>query len=122
MHFLANAHKFSPLAAPIQVGVTREVDSVQVWVADHGPGVPTDERERIWERFYRVEGLSHLSGSSVGLGLGLYLGRTIVGRHRGSVGLDSPPAGGATFWFRLPLAAARPSGGVDVPAGDLAKR
>jgi signal transduction histidine kinase len=102
-HFLANAHKFSPLDEPIQVGAAVLAESVRVCVADCGPGVPSMERERIWERFYRVEGLSHVSGSSVGLGLGLYLSRRIIERHGGTVGLDTPRAGGARFWFRLPL-------------------
>jgi PAS domain S-box-containing protein len=112
--FLSNANKFSPPETPIRVGVTAEPGAVQVWVADQGPGVPPRERERIWQRFYRVDGLSHVSGSSVGLGLGLYLGRMVVERHGGSVGLDSPTDGGARFWFRLPLTpiAAKPAAPV----------
>jgi PAS domain S-box-containing protein len=102
--FLSNANKFSPLDTPIRVGVTAEPPAVQVWVADQGPGVPPSERERIWQRFYRVDGLNHVSGSSIGLGLGLYLGRMVVERHGGTVGLDCPTGGGARFWFRLPLA------------------
>jgi signal transduction histidine kinase len=112
--FLSNAHKFSPLDKPVHLGLKSRQGCVQVWVADHGPGIPEDEREHIWERFYRVDGLSHVSGSSVGLGLGLYLGRRIVERHGGSVGLDVAATGGARFWFRLPLAAAQRTGDVAV--------
>lgn len=71
---------------------------------DEGPGIPAAEQERIWERFYRVEGNGHRSSSSVGLGLGLYISRSIVERHHGQVGVESRPDAGATFWLTLPLA------------------
>ena len=123
-HFLANAHKFSPLSAPVDVEVNRDAASVAVSVSDHGPGVRASERERIWERFYRVDGLSHVSGSSVGLGLGLYLGRTIVERHGGSVGLDDSSSGGARFWFRLPLTRLAADAPTEdrIRTGDLTRR
>ena len=123
--FLANAHKFSPLTAPVHVGLNNVDGAVEVWVADHGPGVPPAERERVWERFYRVDGLTHVSGSSVGLGLGLYLGRRIVERHGGTVGLDAPTSGGARFWFRLPLVTATadtPPSGAATRTGDFARQ
>jgi PAS domain S-box-containing protein len=113
--FLSNADKFSPLDTPIRVGVTAEPPAVQVWVADQGPGVPPSEHERIWQRFYRVDGLNHVSGSSIGLGLGLYLGRMVVERHGGRVGLDCPTGGGARFWFRLPMAPAPTNSGPHTP-------
>lgn len=74
-----------------------------MWVRDEGPGLPPGEQERIWDRFYRVAGIEHRHGSSMGLGLGLYISRTIVERHGGQVGVESVPDEGATFWFTLPL-------------------
>lgn len=72
-------------------------------VFDEGPGLSADEQERIWERFYRVQSNAYRNGSSVGLGLGLYISRTIIEQHQGEVGVQSRPGAGACFWFSLPL-------------------
>ena len=69
-------------------------------VNDHGPGVPSRSRERIFEPFYRLPGASEREG---GVGLGLALVRSIVLRHRGSVVCRNRESGGATFGIRLPL-------------------
>jgi signal transduction histidine kinase len=86
--------------------VRREACHVTVSVGDSGPGVPLAEQNQVWQRFYQVYGVGHQTGSSVGLGLGLYLSRSIVERHGGEVGVENRPNGGAMFWFRLPAAAA----------------
>jgi signal transduction histidine kinase len=69
--------------------------------------VSVAEQVHLWERFYRVPGVRHQDGSSVGLGLGLYICQSIVERHGGQVGVESAPGAGATFWFTLPLAGAQ---------------
>ncbi len=104
-NFLTNALKFAPEERPIEVRLTLAGDRALVAVRDEGPGVPLDQQERVWERFYRVKGTRVTSGSDVGLGLGLYLAKTLVERHHGSVGLRSAAGEGCTFWFALPLAA-----------------
>lgn len=76
----------------------------QVSVRDKGPGLPLAERERVWERFYRVPGVEVQSGSGVGLGVGLHLCQTLIECHDGQVGVQSRPGEGSTFWFTLPLA------------------
>jgi signal transduction histidine kinase len=70
-----------------------------VTVRDHGPGIPFEEQATIWERFQRARSV-HEAG---GLGLGLYIARTLVELHGGQVGVESTPGEGATFWFTLPL-------------------
>jgi len=75
-----------------------------VLVRDEGPGLPSEEHERVWERFYRVPGISEQGEFGCGLGLGLYVCRTIIEQHGGQVGLQSAQRDGATFWFALPLA------------------
>ena len=70
-------------------------------VSDHGPGVPPELRERIFEPFYRLPGASEREG---GVGLGLALVRSIAQRHGGSVRCLASEEGGACFELRLPLA------------------
>lgn len=102
-NYLSNALKFSPAEAPITVGLRVEGRLARVWVHDAGPGLPAAEQDHVWERFYRVEGLEHRTGSSVGLGLGLYISHSIIARHGGQVGVESGEGAGATFWFSLSL-------------------
>ena len=71
-----------------------------LWVDDAGPGVPPEQRERIFEAFYRLPGASEKEG---GVGLGLALVRSIAQRHGGSVVCESSPQGGARFVVELPL-------------------
>lgn len=103
IHFLSNAHKFSPLEESIDIVLKREDGQVRVSVHDNGPGIHPKEHQKIWERFYRVPDIEVLNGSEVGLGLGLYLSRVVVEQHHGTIGLQSAPAAGSTFWFTLPL-------------------
>ncbi len=104
LNYLTNALKYAPPERSIDVGVRVEGAEARVWVRDEGPGLSDADQRHIWDRFYRVKGVEHQSGSSVGLGLGLYISKTIVERHGGRVGVESAPGAGATFWFTLPLA------------------
>jgi K+-sensing histidine kinase KdpD len=104
-NYLSNALKYSPANRPVEVQLKKEDSMVRVFVRDEGPGLTHSEQERIWERFYQVEGIKRQRGSSVGLGLGLHICRAIVEQHRGEVGIESIKGKGSTFWFTLPLAA-----------------
>jgi signal transduction histidine kinase len=111
-NYLSNALKYSSEEQPVSVGLDVAGTRARVWVRDEGPGVAPEERARIWERFYRTARVEHRHGSSVGLGLGLYISRTIIVQHGGEVGVESGPGAGATFWFALPLEErAAPDGG-----------
>ncbi|HKO24272.1 MAG TPA: HAMP domain-containing sensor histidine kinase, partial [Chloroflexota bacterium] len=105
--YLSNALKYSAADQPVAVGLHTEGSAARVWVRDRGPGLPAAEQARIWERFYRVPGIGHQDGASVGLGLGLHISRGIVERQGGQVGVASTPGDGAIFWFTVPLASSR---------------
>ena len=107
-NFLTNALKYSPPQTPVVVRAEVDGGVARIAVRDEGPGIPSDEQARIWERFHRVPGIEQQSGSGIGLGLGLFICASIMERHGGTVGLESSPGAGSTFWCTLPLSDERP--------------
>jgi signal transduction histidine kinase len=94
-----NARRYAK--SSVEVSVVRGEDDVTIVVDDDGPGVPADQRARVFERFARIdEGRSRADG---GVGIGLALVQRIADRHHGSVTVDDSPLGGARFSLRLPL-------------------
>ncbi len=83
----------------IALTLTQQGQTVRIRVCDHGPGVPTDYRDRIFEPFFRLPGASERVG---GVGLGLSLVKSIAERHGGRVGCADQPGGGACFEVDLP--------------------
>lgn len=99
---LDNAVKYSPRGTPVEVVVEKEKDMALFSVLDRGRGVPEEDRERIFERFYQVGGVMHHAGP--GLGLGLYIGKSIVEAHHGKMWYEPRRGGGSVFRFTIPLA------------------
>ncbi len=98
-NLLDNAIKFSPSGAEVILQVReREDPFLEVRVQDHGPGVPPEERSRIFQRFYRGSGAQRARGT----GLGLAIAKTLVESHGGRIWVEETPGGGATFCFTLP--------------------
>lgn len=106
-NYLTNALKYSEPERPVFVDVRRTEQEAYLAVRDQGPGLPVEEQASIWERFHRAHGVevrSSSHSSQAGLGLGLYISRTIIEGQGGAVGVQSQPDEGSTFWFCLPLA------------------
>ncbi len=103
-NYLSNALKYSDEMQPIEITVQIEDKEAHVMVQDHGPGLSDAEQQYIWDRFYQAQETEVRSGSGIGLGLGLYISHSIIEEHGGSVGLQSAPRAGSTFWFTLPIA------------------
>lgn len=99
-NFLDNAAKYAPERSPIEVRMSLAADRVRISVTDHGPGIRPEDLERIFERYYRAPGIADTVS---GLGLGLFICRAIAERHGGTVGVESCPGKGATFWLDLTL-------------------
>jgi signal transduction histidine kinase len=99
LNLLENAAKYAPLPAPISVSLARVARGARVEVRDGGPGLEASAQTRVFDRFARAR---DVGDGTRGLGLGLYLCRSIVERHGGRIGVESAPGAGATFWFELP--------------------
>ncbi len=97
-NLVANAMKFTPSGGTITLGAAPDDDAVLLTVADTGVGIEPEQRERVFERFYKAD---RGRGSS-GVGLGLAIVKHIVRAHSGTVMLDSRPGRGSTFTIRLP--------------------
>jgi signal transduction histidine kinase len=98
-NLLSNAVKFTPAGGEIDVSATRVNGEFRVSVADTGPGVAPEDRERIFEEFQQSEtGVGHREGT----GLGLALSKRFVELHGGRIWLESEPGQGSTFTFALP--------------------
>ncbi len=104
LNLLFNAHKYSPKGAPISVMVRQAGEEAIISVRDQSVGIPTEQISHLTEPFYRVPGIEVQTGSSTGLGLGLYLVRTIVEQHGGRLEVQSREGQGSTFSVVLPLA------------------
>jgi two-component system OmpR family sensor kinase len=98
-----NAIKYTPPQAEINFAVQTHDSTVQISVADNGPGIAPQDREHVFDRFYRAD--QSRTRESGGAGLGLAIAKKIVEAHRGSIAVSSPPEGGAVFTVRLPAAA-----------------
>ncbi|MDX1748185.1 MAG: ATP-binding protein, partial [Halobacteriales archaeon] len=102
-NLLENAVRFSPQGSTITVEIRTVDDGTarRVEVRDEGPGIPSTDLGRVFERFYRVDpGRSREDG---GTGLGLSIVKHLVGAHGGRVGIDSQLGLGTTVWFELPV-------------------
>ena len=100
-NLLTNAAKFSPDGAPIRVRAEADGANVVVSVVDHGAGIPLDERERVFDRFYQSP--SNLP-SQRGTGIGLTIAKRFTEMQGGRISVESEPGLGSTFFVSMPAA------------------
>jgi len=103
-NLLANIREHTPAGAPVRVRLGREDGSAVLEVEDAGPGLTPEERDRVFERFYRAD--ESRSRESGGVGLGLSIVGAVVKAHGGTVAAASAPGNGALFRITLPLSKA----------------
>ncbi len=101
---LDNAIKYSPAGSTVGIRVERANDHGLIAIADQGPGIPAEYRERIFHRFFRVD--EARSRDRGGAGLGLAIAQWAVDVHGGNIAVAENPGGGSEFQIRLPLAEA----------------
>lgn len=100
VNLLSNACKYSEPGTPVSVKARQEGDAVRISVHDDGPGVAPEDRERVFEPFWR--GREAVAKAIRGTGIGLALVSEYVAAMGGTVGVESAPGGGAAFWFTVP--------------------
>jgi heavy metal sensor kinase len=104
INLLDNAIKYSPVGGTISARVVRVGNKVALEVEDSGPGIPVEHREKVFDRFYRVD--ESRSREAGGAGLGLAIARWGAHAHGGELELECPPRGGCIFRVMLPAGAA----------------
>lgn len=97
LNLLDNAAKYGPRSQEIVVGIESRNGATRLFVEDQGPGIPEAERERIFERFYRLP-----RESAAGTGIGLSVVRDLVTRHGGRTFVETASGGGSRFVVELP--------------------
>jgi two-component system OmpR family sensor kinase len=106
LNLIENAFLHTPTGTPVVASVRSEDGQVVLEVADRGPGVPEDRRDRVFERFARSDAGRTATGGS---GLGLAIVRAVAEAHDGSVQLREAEGGGALFSVRIPTLVAQPT-------------
>jgi PAS domain S-box-containing protein len=110
VNLIDNALKYSPKDTTVDVELTSTPDAIRTAVRDRGPGVPTNERVRIFEPFHRS------TDTGPGVGLGLHIAKQIVELHGGTLTVEAPTDGGSRFVVTLPRSGNGVSDG-DSPRG-----
>ncbi|MEV3935967.1 HAMP domain-containing sensor histidine kinase [Glycomyces sp. NPDC049804] len=102
VNLLTNARVHTPQGTAIDVSVAENAGWAVLRVADHGPGIPAEHRQKVFDRFYRAD--PSRSRATGGSGLGLSIVSSIVAAHSGEIRLDSEPGEGTAIEVRLPIA------------------
>lgn len=100
-NLLSNAFKYTPADKPVLLRLLKNAGEVEIQVVDHGPGVPDEYKEKIFEKFGQVAGTEHKRAQSSGLGLAFC--QLVITKHGGTIGVRDGATGGSVFWFKLPV-------------------
>ena len=103
VNLLDNIVNHTPPGTPVEISTQTDDGTIKIIVADHGPGLPPDDLQRVFGKFYRVPG-----SKAGGTGLGLSICRGLVNAHGGTIEAANLPEGGAQFTIQLPVTAAPP--------------
>jgi signal transduction histidine kinase len=113
-NLVSNAIKYSPLGSRVNVYTEQDGGCLRFCVADEGPGIPAEERERLFTEFGKMSPRPTASESSTGLGL--WIVKSLSEAMGGTVGAEFPESGGSIFWVQLPACEAPASARVDADA------
>lgn len=100
-NLIENAVNYSYDNKTITVSQIKHRDNVRIEVEDHGPGIPKDKLDSVWDRYYKID--KNHKRAIIGSGLGLSIVKNILEMHGAKYGVDSTEGVGSTFWFELPM-------------------
>jgi signal transduction histidine kinase len=107
VNLLSNAIKFSSAGSTVTIrGDVSASGGLRIGVSDRGPGISADDMPRLFGKFQQLDGSD--ARSQGGTGLGLAISKAIIEQHGGTIGVDSEPGRGSTFWFELDAADGQP--------------
>ena len=98
---ISNAFKYTPKDGKINLKVDTFQDDLRIRISDSGPGIPENQRERIFNRFYQIQNESNFN--KIGTGIGLHLSRSLLEIHHGTIYVEDCTDSGACFTIRIPL-------------------
>jgi two-component system sensor histidine kinase KdpD len=98
LNIMDNALKYSPAGSPIEIRGRVERAHMEISVADRGIGIPPEDLQKVFDKFYRVQRPGNVSGT----GLGLSISKGIVEAHGGSIQAENRPGGGTIISIKLP--------------------
>ncbi len=101
-NLISNAVKYSPLHTTIRIWIIQEDDSIHICVGDEGPGIPVDERSRLFTQFGKLS--TRPTDGEHSTGLGLWIVKQMINLQGGQVGVECPPEGGSVFWVQMQAA------------------
>jgi len=101
-HFIDNALKYGKEGGEVGVGLEEKFGKIKLSVTDQGLGIPKQDVKKIFSKFFRAHNV--LRYKIEGIGLGLYMARSIIEESGGHIGFESHEGRGSTFWFSLPIA------------------
>ncbi|WP_407657316.1 sensor histidine kinase [Jatrophihabitans endophyticus] len=113
-NLVENALRYSPPGAPVRIAASTHADTVELRIADAGPGIPEQDRDRVFAPFQRRE--DHATPHSAGVGLGLAIARGFTDAMSGTLSLEDTPGGGLTAVVALPVALPGRQRGGSVPS------
>ncbi len=100
-NLLTNALKYSPKKSPIEVKIKKSREDITLMVKDYGIGISVSEQKKVFNQYYRTR--TTLRGRAEGLGLGLFICKSIVNRHNGKIWVESKEGKGSTFYLKLSI-------------------
>ncbi len=101
-NLVSNAVKYSPLNSTVRIWMFQEGDSVHICVGDEGPGIPAEERSRLFTQFGKLS--TRPTDGEHSTGLGLWIVKHMINLQGGEVGVECPPEGGSVFWIQMQAA------------------
>ncbi len=101
-NIIDNALKFTPVHGKVEIAADAVENDIIIQIEDNGIGIPLDEHERIFERFYQVDS-ARKYGKKKGFGLGLSIAREIIQSHHGQIWVENNPDEGSVFFVKLPI-------------------